>query len=66
LLNEFKINKVDKYIYMKNTDKIYVIICLYVDDMLILDNNDHIIKSTKKILTNKFDMKNLGVADVIL
>jgi hypothetical protein len=66
LLNEFKINKVDKYIYMKNTDKIYVIICLYVEDMLILDNNDHIIKSTKKILTNKFDMKNLGVADVIL
>jgi len=66
LLNEFKINKVDKYIYMKNTDKIYVIICLYVDDMLILDNNDYIIKSTKKILTNKFDMKNLGVADVIL
>ena len=66
MLNEFKINKVDKYIYMKNTDKIYVIICLYVDDMLILDNNDHIIKSTKKILTNKFDMKNLGVADVIL
>ena len=51
---------------MKNTDKIYVIICLYVDDMLILDNNDYIIKSTKKILTNKFDMKNLGVADVIL
>ena len=66
MLNEFKINKVDKYIYMKNTDKIYVIICLYVEDMLILDNNDHIIKSTKKILTNKFDMKNLGVADVIL
>jgi len=66
LLNEFKIKKVDKYIYMKNTYKIYVIICLYVDDMLILDNNDHIIKSTNKILTNKFDMKNLGVADVIL
>jgi hypothetical protein len=66
LLNEFKINKVDKYIYMKNTYKIDVIICLYVDDMLILDNNDHIIKSTNKILTKKFDMKKLGVVDVIL
>jgi hypothetical protein len=66
LLNEFKINKVDKYICMKNTYKIYVIICLYVDDMLILDNNDHLIKSTNKILTKKFDMKNLGVVDVIL
>jgi hypothetical protein len=66
LLNEFKINKVDKCVYVKNTDKGYVIVCLYIDDMLILGNNDHIIKSTKKILTNKFDMKNLGVADIIL
>ena len=66
MLNEFKINKVDKCVYVKNTYKGYVIVCLYIDDMLILGNNDHIIKSTKKILTNKFDMKNLGVADIIL
>jgi len=66
LLNEFKINKVDKCVYVKNTYKGYVIVCLYIDDILILGNNDHIIKSTKKILTNKFDMKNLGVADIIL
>jgi len=66
LLNEFKINKVDKCVYVKNTYKGYVIVCLYIDDMLILGNNDHIIKSTKKILTNKFDMKNLGVAYIIL
>ena len=33
--------------------------------MLILNSNDHMIKSTKKILTNKFDMKDLGVVDVI-
>ena len=31
-----------------------------------LGNNDHMIKYTKKILTNKFDIKNLGVVDVIL
>ena len=66
MLNEFKINKVDKCVYVKNTYKGYVIVCLYIDDMLILGNNDHIIKSTKKILTNKFDMKNLGVAYIIL
>jgi hypothetical protein len=45
---------------MKNTNKVYVI------DMLTLGSNDHIIKSTNKILTNKFDMKNLDVADIIL
>jgi len=58
LSNEFKINKI--CIYMKNTNKVYAI------DMLTLGSNDHIIKSTKKILTNKFDMKNLDVADIIL
>jgi stress-induced morphogen len=49
---------------MKNTDKFYVIACLYLDDILILDNNDHMIKSIKKMLTNKFDMKDLGIVDV--
>jgi len=37
-----------------------------MDDMLILGRNDNMIKSTKKMLTNKFDMKDLGVADIIL
>jgi len=51
---------------MKNTDKYYVIICFYIDDMLILDSNDHMIKSTKKLLIDKFDIKNLNIADIIL
>jgi hypothetical protein len=34
--------------------------------MLILDRNDYMIKITKKMLINKFDIKNLGVADVII
>ena len=34
--------------------------------MLILVNNDFMIKSTKILLANKFDMRNLGVVDVIL
>ena len=51
---------------MNNTNKGYVVIYFYMDDMLTLDINDHMIKSTKKMLTNKFDMKDLGVAYVIL
>jgi hypothetical protein len=51
---------------MNNTNKGYVVIYFYMDDMLTLDINDHMIKSTKKMLTNKFDMKDLGVVDVIL
>jgi len=51
---------------MKNKDKYYVIICFYIDDMLILESNDHMIKSTKKLLIDKFDIKNLNIVDIIL
>jgi hypothetical protein len=53
LSNKGKINKVDKCIYMKNIDKSHVIVCLYVEYMLILVNNDHMIKSTKKMLIKR-------------
>ena len=36
-----------------------------MNDMLIFSNNDSMIKSTKKISTNKFDMKDLGVTYII-
>ena len=66
LSNGFKINECDKCVYVKNTEKEYVIVCLYVDDMLITGSSDDMIKATKKMLTSKFDMKDIGVADVIL
>jgi hypothetical protein len=66
LSNELKINEVDKCVYVNNTNKGYFIACFSMDDMLILGRNDNMIKSTKKMLTNKFDMKDLGVADIIL
>ena len=59
LLDEFKINKVDKCLYVKNTDKSDVIVCLYMYDKLILNNNDHTNNYTKNMLINKFDMKDL-------
>jgi hypothetical protein len=49
LSNKLKINKVGKCVYVKNTYKCYVIVYIYVDDMLILSSNDHMIKSNKKI-----------------
>ncbi|XP_076917942.1 uncharacterized protein LOC143578165 [Bidens hawaiensis] len=50
----------------KDTPGGYVILCLYVDDMLIIGSNDTMIKSTKDMLKARFDMKDLGLADVIL
>jgi hypothetical protein len=51
---------------MKNKNKSYAIIYLNAENMLILGSNDYMMKSTKKILTNKFFIKDLNVADVIL
>ena len=50
---------------MDNEDG-YVMITLYVDDLLIAGSNDKVIKSTKDMLKSGFDMKDMRLADVIL
>ena len=57
----FTINKCDKCVYTETVGDACIIVCLYVNDMLILETTMEVIKST-----NNFDMKNLTVADVIL
>ena len=66
LTHGFKINESDKCVYIKNSDKTCVIVCLYVDDMLIMGSDKDVINKTKKMLNSNFDMKDLGQADVIL
>ena len=66
LSNGFKINECDKCVYVKDTVDGYIILCLYVDDMLIIGSNDKMVKSTKDILHSRFHMKDMGLADVIL
>jgi len=66
LESSFKINECDKCVYTKDTTHGYVILCLYVDDMLIIGSDDKIIRSTKDMLKSKFDMKDIGLRDVIL
>ena len=53
-------------VYVKDTEHGYVIVCLYVDDMLIVGSDDKMITYTKNMLNSMFDMKYLGLADVIL
>ena len=57
--NGFKINEYDKCMYAKMTPKSYVLVCLYVDDMLIIESTIELIMTTKRMLT-------MGKADVIL
>ena len=62
----FKINECDKCVYIKKYTNSCVFVCLYVDDMLIMGTSKDVIMSTKKLLSSIFDMKDLGLADVIL
>ena len=66
LSHGFKINECDKCVYIKQNTNSCVLVCLYVDDMLIMGNSKDVILSTKRLLNSMFDMKDLGLADVIL
>ena len=64
--NGFSINDADKSIYRKVENNSSIIICLYIYDMLIFDTNLQVVINTKSFLRSKFDMKDLGEAEVIL
>ena len=67
LLNDgFKTNVSDKCLYFKHIGSSRVIICLYIDDMLIFGINLNSVENTKKFQCSKLDMKDMGEADVIL
>ena len=66
LSNGFKLSEADKCVYSKIIGNDSLILCLYVDDMLIFSKNDYCIEYTKELLSSHFDMKDMGVADTIL
>ena len=43
-----------------------MIICLYVDDLLIFGSNMNVINEAKNVLKSHFDMKDLGETNFIL
>nr|GEW14553.1 zinc finger, CCHC-type [Tanacetum cinerariifolium] len=67
LSNGYLLNQADKYVYRKfdETGK-EVIICLYVDDMLIYGTDQVQVDLIKEFLSSKFAIKDMGEADVIL
>jgi hypothetical protein len=62
----FVVNEADKCIYYHHGGGEGVILCLYVDDILIFGTNIKVILEVKSFLSKCFDMKYLGEADVIL
>ncbi|GKA93201.1 zinc finger, CCHC-type containing protein [Tanacetum coccineum] len=67
LSNDYLLKQADKCVYSKfdETGK-GVIICLYVDDMLIFGTDQVQVGLTKEFLSSRFSMKDMGEADVIL
>ena len=59
IYNGFSTNDVDKFIYNKVENISCIVICLYVDDMLIFGSNLQVVIKTKSFLRSKFDMKDL-------
>ena len=56
----FSHNVADKCIYTKSHGDYIVLVCLYVDDMLIMSNAMEGIIETKRFLSSTFMMKDLG------
>jgi hypothetical protein len=62
----FVVNEADKCVYYRYGGGEGVILCLYVDDILIFGTSTRVIDEIKSFLSRCFDMKDLGPADVIL
>nr|GEY44316.1 zinc finger, CCHC-type [Tanacetum cinerariifolium] len=67
LSNGYLLNQADNYVCIKfDASGKGVIICLYVDDMLIFGNDQVQVDLTKEFLLSRFFMKDMREADVIL
>nr|GEW50843.1 zinc finger, CCHC-type [Tanacetum cinerariifolium] len=67
LSNGYLLNQDDKCVYSKiDGSGKRVIICLYVDDMLIFGTNQVQVDLTKEFLSSRFSIKDMGKEDVIL
>nr|GEW68070.1 zinc finger, CCHC-type [Tanacetum cinerariifolium] len=67
LSNGYLLNQADKCVYSKfDASSKGVIICLYVDDMLIFGTNQVQVDLTKEFLSSGFSMKDIKEAYVIL
>ncbi|GKD47516.1 zinc finger, CCHC-type containing protein [Tanacetum coccineum] len=67
LSSGYLLNQDDKCVYSKFDESSKgVIICLYVDDMLIFSTDQVQVDLTKEFLSSKFSLKDIREADVIL
>lgn len=66
ILNGYKVNQGEKFMYYNSENDTCTIIYLYVDCLLIFGSNLHAVNDVKSLLCKEFDMKYLIEANVIL
>ena len=59
-------NTVDRCIYMKVSGSKFIILVLYVDDILLAANDVGLLHDVKKFLSNNFEMKDMGEASYVI
>ena len=62
----FEMNMVDDCIYHKFSGSKHIYLVLYVDDILLATNDIGMLHETKRFLSKKFEMKDLGDASFVL
>jgi hypothetical protein len=62
----FVVNEANTCVYYQYIQGEGVILCLYVNDILIFGTNLNVIKEVKDLLSNNFEIKDLEEADIIL
>jgi hypothetical protein len=58
--------KEDHCVYVKRSEGSFIILSLYVDDILLAGNNKEFIKTIKEWLSSTFEMKDMGEASFVL
>jgi hypothetical protein len=51
---------VDNYVYIKIKESMFIILVLYVDNILLASSDKNLLYETKGFLSSNFDMKDLG------
>ena len=58
--------KEDHYVYVKRSEGSFIILSLYVDDILLAGNDKEFIKTIKEWLSSTFEMKDMGEESFVL
>ena len=66
LKNGFTMMEEDHCVYLKLSNNNFIIVSLYVDDILIAGNSKEMIDTTKRWLSSNFEMKDMGEANYVL